>query len=34
MAILVNNLLKKRLKKQKKFTKIDKLLVTSQMAVG
>ena len=34
MAIFVNNLLNKKVKKQKNFTKINKLLVTSQMAFG
>ena len=32
MTIFVNNLFKTKVKKQKIFTKINKLLVTSQMA--
>ena len=34
MIIFANNLLKKTVKKQQIFTKINKLLVTDQMAFG
>ena len=34
MIIFANNLFKKTVKKQQIFTKIHKLLVTSQMAFG
>ena len=34
MTIFANNLFKKKVEKQQIFTKINKLLVTSQMAFG
>ena len=34
MIIFANNFFKKKIKKQQIFTKINKLLVTSQMAFG